>query len=131
MIKAEKAVLNGDGSQFCDGSPIFFHSHIAGLANIRTRAMRFQLNGQFRVFDAAERDITPRGIKERGLLALLVLSPGQRRTRIWLQDKLWSDRSPEQASGSCRQALSNIRNAFGPAALHLQSDRSAVWIGRQ
>ena len=93
--------------------------------------MRFQLNGQFRVFDAADRDITPTGIKERGLLALLVLSPGQRRTRIWIQDKLWSDRSAEQASGSCRQALSNIRKAFGPETLHLHSDRSAVWIDPQ
>ncbi len=90
--------------------------------------MRLRLNGPFRVYDDANRDITPKGIKERGLLALLALSPGQRRTRAWLQDKLWSDRSPEQASGSCRQALSNMRKALGPLGDRVQSDRSAIWL---
>jgi hypothetical protein len=90
--------------------------------------MRLRLNGPFRVYDDEDRDITPKGIKERGLLALLALSPGQRRTRAWLQDKLWSDRSPEQASGSCRQALSNMRKALGVSGDIVQSDRSAVWL---
>ena len=90
--------------------------------------MRLRLNGPFRVYDDAGRDITPKGIKERGLLALLALSPGQRRTRAWLQDKLWSDRSPEQASGSCRQALSNMRKSLGPTGSCVQSDRSAIWL---
>jgi tetratricopeptide (TPR) repeat protein len=90
--------------------------------------MRLRLNGPFRVYDDESRDITPKGIKERGLLALLALSPGQRRTRAWLQDKLWSDRSPEQASGSCRQALSNMRKALGALGARVQSDRSAVWL---
>jgi tetratricopeptide (TPR) repeat protein len=90
--------------------------------------MRLRLNGPFRVYDDENRDITPKGIKERGLLALLALSPGQRRTRAWLQDKLWSERTPEQASGSCRQALSNMRKALGPLGGRVQSDRSAVWL---
>jgi tetratricopeptide (TPR) repeat protein len=90
--------------------------------------MRLRLNGPFRVYDDLDRDITPKGIKERGLLALLALSPGQRRTRAWLQDKLWSERSPEQASGSCRQALSNMRKALGPLGARVQSDRSAIWL---
>lgn len=90
--------------------------------------MRFCLNGPFRVYADDNRDLTPKGIKERGLLALLALSPGQRRTRAWLQDKLWSDRSPDQASGSCRQALSNIRKALGPVGAQLHSDRTAVWL---
>ena len=90
--------------------------------------MRLRLNGPFRVYDDENRDITPKGIKERGLLALIILSPGQRRTRAWLQDKLWSERSPEQASGSCRQALSNMRKALGPMADRVKSDRSAIWL---
>ena len=90
--------------------------------------MRIQLNGPFRIFDDQGRDVTPKGIKERGLLALLLLSPGQRRTRAWLQDKLWSERSPEQASGSSRQALSNMRKSLGSLGEHIHSDRSAVWI---
>lgn len=90
--------------------------------------MRLQLNGPFRVFDDQDRDVTPKGIKERGLLALLLMSPGQRRTRAWMQDKLWSDRSPEQASGSSRQALSNVRKALGDLGNRLHSDRSAIWF---
>ena len=90
--------------------------------------MRLRLNGPFRVYDDENRDITPKGIKERGLLALLALSPGQRRTRAWLQDKLWSERSPEQASGSCRQALSNMRKALGRLGDRVQSNRSAIWL---
>ena len=90
--------------------------------------MRLQLNGPFRIFDDQDRDVTPKGIKERGLLALLLLSPGQRRTRAWFQDKLWSERTPEQASGSSRQALSNMRKALGDLGNRIQSDRSAIWI---
>ncbi len=90
--------------------------------------MRLRLNGPFRVYDDEDRDVTPKGIKERALLALIALSPSQRRTRAWLQDKLWSERSPEQASGSCRQALSNMRKALGPLEGRLQSDRSAIWL---
>ena len=90
--------------------------------------MRLQLNGPFRIYDDQDRDVTPKGIKERGLLALLLLSPGQRRTRAWVQDKLWSDRSPEQAAASFRQALSNMRKALGTMGAQVQSDRSAVWF---
>ena len=90
--------------------------------------MYLHLNGTFSVFDDQLRDVTPRGIKERGLLALLLLSPGQRRTRIWVQDKLWSDRETAQASGSLRQALSNVRKALGPLSAHLCSDRASIWI---
>lgn len=90
--------------------------------------MRLHLNGPFRIFDDEHRDVTPKGIKERGLLALLLMSPGQRRTRAWIQDKLWSERTPEQASGSSRQALSNVRKALGTLGDRLHSDRSAIWI---
>jgi hypothetical protein len=90
--------------------------------------MLARLNGPFRVMDGDGRDITPIGMKERGLLALLLASPGQRRTRIWLQGMLWSDREPQQASGSLRQALSNMRKSLGPQADRLMSDRATVWL---
>lgn len=90
--------------------------------------MRAQLNGPFRVFDPDGRDITPPGMKERGLMALLLASPGQRRTRIWLQALLWSDRESHQASGSLRQALSNVRKALGRCADRLNADRSTLWF---
>lgn len=90
--------------------------------------MRARVDGPFRVTGDDGSDLTPKGMKERALLALLLLSPGQRRTRAWLQSKLWSDRSPEQASGSCRQALANLRKALGPARDRLCSDRTTVWL---
>jgi DNA-binding SARP family transcriptional activator len=86
------------------------------------------LRGAFRVRDAQGVDRTPRGMKERALLALLLLSPGQRRTRAWVQDKLWSDRNADQASVSCRQALANVRKALGPLSAQLRSDRSTLWL---
>lgn len=90
--------------------------------------MKAFLRGPFRITDALGEPRTPKGSKERGLLALLLLSPGQRRTRIWLQDKLWSDRNPEQGSVSLRQALANIRKALGPLSERLQADRGALWL---
>lgn len=90
--------------------------------------MRARLNGPFRVLTDDGVDITPAGMKERGLLALLLASPGQRRTRIWLQGMLWSDRAPEQASGSLRQALSNVRKALGRQEDRLKSDRTTLWF---
>lgn len=90
--------------------------------------VRARVDGPFRITDQDGTDLTPKGMKERALLALLLLSPGQRRTRGWLQSKLWSERDPEQASGSCRQALANLRKALGPARDRLCADRSTVWL---
>lgn len=92
------------------------------------RAMKVNLRGPFRVFDDAGVDRTPKGIKERALLALVLLSPGQRRTRASVQDKLWSESDAAMASGSCRQALANMRKALGPLSARVCSNRSAIWL---
>lgn len=73
-------------------------------------------------------DRTPGSKKSKGLLALLAMAPGHRRTRAWLQDKLWSDRGPVQGAASLRQALSEIRKAFKGARDCLRSDRQVVWF---
>jgi hypothetical protein len=93
--------------------------------------MKAEVRGPFRITDDAGVDRTPKGAKERALLALVLMSPGQRRTRLWLQDKLWSTRSPEQGAVSFRQALANVRKALGPLSARLGSDRSAVWLQPQ
>lgn len=90
--------------------------------------MRVRVDGPFRVTRDDSTDITPKGMKERALFGMLALSPGQRRTRAWLQDKLWSESDAEKASGSCRQALANLRKALGPERGRLRSDRSTVWL---
>src|SRR3954454_23420700 len=69
--------------------------------------------GSFRVLAHDGEELTPRGRKARALLAILALTPTRRRSRAALQDKLWSDRGPEQGADSLRQTLTEIRRAFG------------------
>lgn len=82
----------------------------------------------FEVRDDAGQDRTPRGMKSRALLAMLCQTPGHRRPRRWLETRLWSDRGQEQASGSLRQALTELRKALGPLAERLTSDRDGVTL---
>ncbi|MBR0775152.1 hypothetical protein JQ625_09925 [Bradyrhizobium diazoefficiens] len=46
-------------------------------------------------------------------MAMLALAPENKRSRSWLQDKLWSTRGKEQGAASLRQSLSEIRRALG------------------
>ncbi len=77
------------------------------------RTIRVCVVGAFRVLGPDGDDLTPRGRKACGLLAILALSRDRSRPRATLQDKLWSDRGPEQGSSSLRQALSEIRRSLG------------------
>jgi hypothetical protein len=76
--------------------------------------------------DAAGVDLTPRGRKSQGLLALVAVSPALRRSRAWLQDKLWSDRPQEQGSASLRQCLTQVRASLGRHVDCLMTDRD--WV---
>ena len=69
--------------------------------------------GAFRLLAHDGQDLTPLGRKARALLAILALTPTRRRSRPALQDKLWSDRGPEQGAASLRQTLTEIRKALG------------------
>jgi DNA-binding SARP family transcriptional activator len=69
--------------------------------------------GPMRVLDEDGTDLAPSGRKARAILALLAFSPGRRRARAWIQDRLWSDRSEKQGAESLRQALSDIRRSLG------------------
>jgi hypothetical protein len=75
--------------------------------------LRICVIGAFRVLAHDRQDLTPRGRKARALLAILALTPTRRRSRLTLQDKLWSDRGPEQGAASLRQTLTEIRRTFG------------------
>ena len=57
------------------------------------------LGGPLRLSDAGGADLTPRARKAQGLLALLGTAPGLKRSRSWLQDKLWSDRGAGAGRG--------------------------------
>ena len=73
------------------------------------------------------RDLTPSSMKGRGLLALLGCEQGLRVSRVKAQDKLWSDREPEQGNASLRQTLAEIRRKLGADREILISGPG--WIG--
>lgn len=90
-------------------------------------ALRLKLAGPVRLIGPGGADLTPRPARARALLAMLGVSPGLRRPRPWVQDKLWSDRGQAQGAGSLRQLLTEIRDALGQFRDCLET-RSG-WVG--
>ncbi len=88
--------------------------------------LRLRLAGPFRLETADGAEVSVKAAKNRGLVALLALAPEGRRSRIWLQDKLWSDRGREQASASLRQGLAQLRDELGAQAGVLSATREDV-----
>ncbi|MBY6089076.1 hypothetical protein [Maritimibacter alkaliphilus] len=86
------------------------------------------LVGHFRVTGPDGADCTPVSQKAQAVLALLATGGGLRRTRAWLQDKLWSESDREQGAANLRQALATIRRALGPHRDLLQANRVSVWL---
>ena len=89
---------------------------------------RMFLFGPFALKDRTGASVAPRSQKAQALLAMLALARHGMRSRAWLRDKLWSDRSEEQASASLRQALVEIRKALDPGADLLQADKVNVCL---
>jgi DNA-binding SARP family transcriptional activator len=74
-------------------------------------------------------DIT--GRKERALLAVLAMPPGEPRSREKLAGLLWSDRRDKQARDSLKQALLRLRKSFGSLhPLPMVTDRASVTLNR-
>ncbi|XAZ21099.1 SARP family transcriptional regulator (plasmid) [Sinorhizobium sp. B11] len=96
--------------------------------NKEQNPFRMFLLGPFALVDAAGRSVTPKSKKAQALLAMLALSARGSRSRIWLRDKLWSDRSDDQAAASLRQALLDIHKTLGPARNLLVADKNTVWL---
>ena len=60
---------------------------------------------------------------------MVALAPRGSRSRVWLRDKLWSDRGEDQASASLRQSLFDIRQSFGAIAKQvLISDNHTITL---
>lgn len=75
--------------------------------------------------------LTPRGMKTRGLLALLGTARGLKLTRAALQDKLWSESEAEHGAASLRQALAELRRALdaAPDAGRDVVVQGPAWVG--
>ena len=93
-----------------------------------TPPIRITARGAFGVVSRERGDVTPKGRKTRGVLAMLAMTDGHRRERSWITEHLWSDRGGPQASGSLRQALTEIRSLWGPEASALLGD-GTPWVG--
>ncbi|MFT3972311.1 MAG: hypothetical protein QM699_02315 [Amaricoccus sp.] len=78
-----------------------------------------RLMGPLTVVKADGTDVTPKGKRAKALLALLALSPSGARSRRWVQDKLWSERSQEQGAASLRTELSALRRNFTAAGVDI------------
>lgn len=89
---------------------------------------RIHYFGAFTVVAPDGRDVTPRGSKARGLLALIGEAGNMRRGRRWLEAVLWSDRSAAQASGSLRQTLTELRHVFEADGGVLSANRLEIWL---
>jgi len=89
-------------------------------------AVEISLGLNVKVIAPDGQDLTPSGQKDRAVLALLAMSPEHRRRRLWLQDKLWSDRFEEQSRASLRRSLANIRKSFGLYRDVLDADKLIV-----
>ena len=67
------------------------------------------------------------GRKERALLTVLAMPPGEPRSREKLAGLLWSDRSDKQARDSLKQALVRLRKSFSSLyPLPIVTDRASV-----
>ena len=89
---------------------------------------RIHLTGRFKVELMSGEDITPKSAKAQAVLALLVTSNNGSRSRSWLQSRLWSDRASEQASGSLRQCLVQLRQSLSRIPGFLETTRQRVSI---
>lgn len=89
-----------------------------------------RLHGRFRVLADSGADLTPQSAKSQALLALVLSNDEFERGRLWVQDKLWSDRPAKQGGDSLRQALRKIRIAFGNLSDILIASRSIVRLDR-
>ncbi|MCB1330064.1 MAG: hypothetical protein KDK28_11765 [Maritimibacter sp.] len=98
------------------------------MTDAKVKPVTIHLFGAFSVTGPDGADLTPRSAKGQALLALLVTAPHHKRTRSWLQDKLWSRNDPASGSVNLRQVLTTLRRALAPWTELLQADRRAVWL---
>jgi TolB-like protein/Flp pilus assembly protein TadD len=94
------------------------------------RQLTLQLLGGLDLRDADGGVVSLRTRKCGLLLAYLAVAPGRAYSRDQLAGLLWGDRQDEQARGSLRNALSDLRKALGDEALAVDRDAVSLQPGR-
>src|SRR5262245_36905971 len=93
-------------------------------------SLELALLGGFQA-SAAGHSIDIAGRKERALLAILAMPPGEPRSREKLAGLLWSDRRDKQARDSLKQSLLRLRKSLGSLdPLPMVTDRTSVTLNR-
>ncbi len=90
--------------------------------------LHLSLIGPFEAWFDDGRRIVIREKKARALLAMIVVAPKGKRSRHWLQYKLWSDRGEKEGAASLRQTLSGLRRVLAGCEDILISDRIDVGL---
>ncbi len=91
-----------------------------------THGLRLRLMGDFALGRGAGHAVAIASRKNRALLAILALSPGQRAPRERLATLLWGEHDDQAARNSLRQALAGLRReleAGGPSPLEQSDDQ--------
>jgi TolB-like protein/DNA-binding SARP family transcriptional activator/Tfp pilus assembly protein PilF len=92
--------------------------------------LELALLGVFQAHVAGQAIDVP-GRKERALLAVLAMTPGEARSRDKLAGLLWGDRADKQARDSLKQALLRLRKSFDSEhPLPLLADREILTLDR-
>ena len=74
--------------------------------------LKLKLYGPFAAVLSDGTPIELRGDKQIALLAMLAASPDGKRSRQWLQEKLWSRSGSDLGRASLRQAVSSLKHAL-------------------
>lgn len=93
---------------------------------MKSSAFTVKTGGRFELIAPDGSEVVIQSPKVQALLAMLATDPRMTRPRLWLQDKLWSDRDPEKGANSLRQALHKARKAFGGSQPILRANRTLV-----
>jgi DNA-binding SARP family transcriptional activator len=94
--------------------------------------LQVRLLGGFEARLDSGQELALKGRKTQALLAYLAVAPGLARSRDSLTGLLWSDRAEEQARGSLRQALAELRRALeAMAPSPLDAGRETVTLDAQ
>ena len=100
------------------------------MTNQKRSCARLHLFGPLRLLAADGTDVTPRGQKARGLLAMLALARDGRLARATAAARLWS--ASHDAKANLRQCLRELRAALGAAdAGLLQADDQTLVLDCQ
>jgi hypothetical protein len=110
------------------GSEIVLSSVPVQIASSETGILAVaHLVGPFRIVTIDGTDATPKGQIRRALLAVLLTSPDQMRSRQYLADLFWATSGNKKSAASLRTALTELRKEMETlGADFIQADRYLV-----